>query len=39
MKLKTVLFGKTYQFKNVNEVQAKASEQKSGDQLAGLAAT
>lgn len=38
MKLKTVVFGKTYQFKNLNEVQAKASEQKSGDELAGLAA-
>lgn len=38
MKLKTVMFGKTYQFKDLNEVQAKASEQKSGDELAGLAA-
>lgn len=39
MKLKTVMFGKTYQFKDLNEIQAKASEQKSGDELAGLAAT
>lgn len=39
MKLKTVLFGKTFQFKDLNEIQAKASEQKSGDELAGLAAT
>ena len=39
MKLKTVLFGRTYKFKDLNEVQAKASEQKSGDELAGLAAT
>lgn len=39
MKLKTRLFGLTYQFKDLNEVQAKASEQKSGDELAGLAAT
>lgn len=39
MKLKTTLFGRTYQFKNMNDVQAKASNQKSGDELAGLAAT
>ena len=39
MKLKTRLHGSTYEFKTLNEVQAKASEQKSGDELAGLAAT
>ncbi len=39
MKLKTKLFGKSYEFKSLNEVMAKASEEKSGDVLAGLAAT
>lgn len=39
MKLKTRLYGQTYEFKSLNEVLAKASEQKSGDELAGLAAT
>lgn len=39
MLLKTKLFGKMYQFKTVNEVMAKANEEKSGDILAGLAAT
>lgn len=38
MRLKTILFGKVYQFKSLNEVLAKANEEKSGDQLAGLAA-
>ena len=38
MKLKTTLLGKTYQFKSVKEVLAKANEEKTGDQLAGLAA-
>lgn len=38
MKLKTTVHGHTYAFKSLNEVQAKASEQKSGDELAGLAA-
>lgn len=38
MKLKTTLFGRTYQFKDLNDVQAKASNQKSGDELAGIAA-
>lgn len=38
MKLKTVLFGKTYGFTNVKEVLAKANEEKSGDSLAGIAA-
>ena len=38
MKLKTTLLGKTYIFKNLKEVLAKANEEKSGDKLAGLAA-
>ena len=38
MKLKTTLLGKTYTFKDVKEVLAKANEEKSGDRLAGLAA-
>jgi len=38
MMLKTRLFGKTYQFKNIKEVLAKANEEKSGDILAGIAA-
>ncbi|MEA3544019.1 MAG: ethanolamine ammonia-lyase subunit EutB [Thermodesulfobacteriota bacterium] len=38
MRLKTVLSGATYDFKDLNEVMAKANEEKSGDQLAGLAA-
>jgi len=38
MKLKTTLLGKTYQFRSVKEVLAKANEEKTGDQLAGLAA-
>jgi len=36
--LKTKLFGKVYQFKDVKEVLAKANEEKSGDKLAGVAA-
>lgn len=39
MRLKTQLSGQTYQFKDVNEVMAKANEEKSGDRLAGLAAS
>ncbi len=39
MKLKTQLFGQTYQFKDVKEVLAKANEPRSGDVLAGVAAT
>ncbi len=39
MILKTILFGKVYQFKSVMEVMAKANEKKSGDELAGVAAT
>ena len=38
MKLKTTLLGKTYQFKSVKEVLAKANEEKTGDRLAGLGA-
>ncbi|MCP4117267.1 MAG: ethanolamine ammonia-lyase subunit EutB [Desulfobacteraceae bacterium] len=38
MRLKTKLFGTLYEFKDINEVMAKANEEKSGDQLAGLAA-
>ena len=38
MKLKTTLLGKTYQFQSVKDVMAKANEEKTGDQLAGLAA-
>ena len=38
MVLKTRLFGHTYEFKSVKEVQAKASEYRSGDELAGVSA-
>ncbi len=38
MILKTKLFGKVYQFNSVMEVMAKANEEKSGDNLAGIAA-
>ena len=38
MKLKTTLLGKTYQFDSLKQVMAKANEEKTGDQLAGLAA-
>ncbi|MGM9651353.1 MAG: ethanolamine ammonia-lyase subunit EutB [Faecousia sp.] len=38
MILKTLLFGKTYAFRDVKDVLAKANEEKSGDRLAGLAA-
>lgn len=39
MKLKTKLFGHVYQFKDVKEVLAKANEDKTGDKLAGIAAS
>lgn len=39
MILKTKLFGKVYEFKSLREVMAKANEEKSGDKLAGIAAT
>ncbi len=38
MILKTTLLGKTYAFKSIKEVLAKANEEKTGDRLAGLAA-
>lgn len=38
MILKTMLFGKTYQFASVKQVLAKSNEEKSGDKLAGVAA-
>ena len=38
MLLKTKLLGKTYAFRSLKEVLAKANEEKTGDKLAGLAA-
>lgn len=38
MILKTKLFGKVHQFRDVKDVLAKANEEKSGDTLAGIAA-
>jgi ethanolamine ammonia-lyase large subunit len=38
MKLRATLRGKTYQFRDLREVMAKANEEKSGDRLAGIAA-
>ena len=38
MKLKTTLSGKTYTFRDIKDVLAKANEEKTGDKLAGLAA-
>ena len=38
MILKTVLLGKTYRFRDVKDVLAKANEDRSGDHLAGVAA-
>lgn len=38
MKLATRLFGKSYRFRDVKEVLAKANEPRSGDVLAGVAA-
>ncbi len=38
MKLKTTLLGKTYEFKDIKQVLAKANEEKTGDSLAGLGA-
>ena len=38
MVLKTVLSGKTYAFRDLKEVLAKANEEKTGDKLAGIAA-
>ena len=39
MNLSTVLAGKSFAFQSVKEVLAKANEEKSGDTLAGIAAT
>ncbi len=36
MKTTITLMGKTYQFKSLKEIMAKANEEKSGDQLAGI---
>ena len=38
MLFRTKLFGRTYEFKDVKEVLAKANERKSGDEAAGIAA-
>ena len=38
MVLKTRLLGKTYEFRDIRDVLAKANEEKSGDRLAGIAA-
>lgn len=38
MKLKATLFGQTFTFTSIREVLAKANEQKSGDELLGIAA-
>jgi len=38
LKLKTRLFGRTYSFRDVKDVLARANEEKSGDMLAGIAA-
>lgn len=39
MRLETRLFGHDYKFNSLMEVMAKANERKSGDELAGIAAT
>jgi len=39
LKLRALLRGKTYQFESLREVMAKANEEKSGDRLAGVAAS
>src|SRR3954452_23486069 len=38
MKLAATLRGKTYSFRDLKDVLAKANEEKSGDRLAGVAA-
>src|SRR5580658_5396427 len=38
MKLSTRLFGKSYRFKSIKEVLARANEARSGDELAGIGA-
>ena len=39
MKLKTIVNGKVYQFKDVKDVLAKANEPKAGDRLQKIAAS
>ena len=38
MLLRTKLFGETYEFRDLKDLLAKANEEKSGDQQAGIAA-
>ena len=38
MRLKTKLFGEIYNFSSIKEVLGKANEERSGDNLAGVAA-
>ena len=38
MKLAATLFGERYEFRDIKDLLAKANEEKSGDQLAGVAA-
>lgn len=38
MRLRTKLFGTTYEFRTIKELLAKANEEKSGDRQAGIAA-
>lgn len=38
MQLAATLFGRRYQFRDIKDLLAKANEEKSGDQLAGIAA-
>src|SRR5437016_3368582 len=39
MLLRCKLFGKTYEFRDLRDLMGKANEEKSGDQLAGVAAS
>lgn len=39
MLLRCKLFGKTYEFRDIRELMGKANEEKSGDRLAGVAAS
>ena len=38
MLLRTKLFGKIYEFRDLRELRGKANEPKSGEELAGVAA-
>ena len=38
MQLSVTLFGERYRFRDIKDLLAKANEEKSGDQLAGVAA-